>query len=992
MPSLILPSVLTISPRTVFYASLTLPGLLLLRQLLKSRKHNPPSPLSIPIVGHLLSIPADPENIAFLKLGKQLNSDIIYLRLFGYDFVVLNSAEAASELLDKRSGLYSDRLCTPMMGHPSLFDWSQHSAILGYGDAWRSTRRMINNWLNVRAVTQFHDIQTRQARLLLRRLVDLSDEPQPFVKVKREFIYTMASSMFQLIYGYELQSSRDIYFENARVTTDNASSAAMFTNFLVNVFPLLVHVPDWFPGTSWKRTAREWRALKEEAINAPFEWTKTQMTNGVAQPSIVSSLLQDHSSTVGWSPEEKEMRVKEAAAALYQGGADTSAMSLVNLVAAMVTHPHVQTRAQQELDDVLGPETLPIATDRERLPYIQNLVREILRWRPVLPIGVPHVCWQNDVYRKYDIRKGTVILAPLASVTYGRGSTSYTCILPIKRIYALRAMSRDESFYKDPDVFNPDRYLDPSVPVIPAFGWGRRKCPGIHFAESSLFVTIASLLAVFTFSRKKGSDGKEITPNIESEANVVVVQHPDWLPRAQGVCREKLIPWDWKPSKSLDKKEALPAGQFPAFAKLLKYDVNWAPPITSSTMNPTPLASHTVSLALQYLLPPSELPTHLISRSLLQRHHFLSISPSDPAAYFCWPHPNADPEKSVTALEQLATQDHEWLVRTAEIRYQPQADAVQARVWLGNTIQLVFVWEEDQDGAGWRYFDADHRPLPSNCSATLAPALQVTPPEQDQEQDVSAGGSYLSFGLASHSSLSTPTSDDYWAGYDSGSSPRSPRIPERELTADDEDAYWASYGAVHGSADSTVPSPAPQKKRLDAWGREELPWEEHTDLDAQAWDADETASRHGLGVTILSNSRPPTPPSMPTRTLVISTQTHQPQQIAPLPDLNHRNWTSPPSSLSAPFSALSEPDDAPLDEEPKNEPEDSGVEDAVDSVPTASIRDPPTSNKVPSALDTGLSSAIKGMYAMWLTSRQDPGSEESRQEFMELVKGALIDA
>lgn len=376
---------------------------------------------------------------------------------------------------------------------------------------------------------------------------------------------------------------------------------------------------------------------------------------------------------------------------------------------------------------------------------------------------------------------------------------------------------------------------------------------------------------------------------------------------------------------------------------------------------------------MQYLLPPSELPTHLLSRTLLQRHHFLSISPADTASYLCLPGPNADPEKSVAALEHLATQDHEQLVRTANIRYQPPVSAsepVHARVWLGNSVQVVFVWEEDQDGAGWRYLDTDHRPLPGNCTSTLAPALQVTPPEeQEQDQDTSP--------------------DDYWAGYDSGSSPRSPRIPERELAADDEDAYWASYGAVHGSADSTIPSPAPQKhKRLDAWGREELPWEEHAEMDARAWDADAT-SGHGLGVTILSNSRPPTPPSMPTRTLVLSTQA-QPQQIAPLPDLNHRNWTSPPSSLSAPFSALSEPDDAPLDEEPERQeeiPEEKVAETPADAPETL-----PTASKAPSAADGALSNAIKGMYAMWLASRQDAGSEESKQAFMAVVKETLADA
>jgi hypothetical protein len=37
-----------------------------------------------------------------------------------------------------------------------------------------------------------------------------------------------------------------------------------------------------------------------------------------------------------------------------------------------------------------------------------------------------------------------------------------------------RAMSRDENIYKDPEIFNPDRFVDPSVPALPAFGWGRR--------------------------------------------------------------------------------------------------------------------------------------------------------------------------------------------------------------------------------------------------------------------------------------------------------------------------------------------------------------------------------------------------------------------------------------------------------------------------------------------------------------------------------------
>ncbi|KAG9104766.1 hypothetical protein FRC06_011248 [Ceratobasidium sp. 370] len=397
-----------------------------------------------------------------------------------------------------------------------------------------------------------------------------------------------------------------------------------------------------------------------------------------------------------------------------------------------------------------------------------------------------------------------------------------------------------------------------------------------------------------------------------------------------------------------------------------------------------PLAPHTLSLALQYLLPPSEFPEHLLARSLLQRHHFLSISPADAAAYLCWPRPGEDPNQAIAILDRLATQDHEHLVHMADIKYQPASssdDLARARVWLGNSVQLVFVWEEDQDGAGWRYFDTDHRPIPAGCNPTLAPALHITPaPEQEHEQEPSPGASYsTSSALTSaYSSISTPASDDYWAGYNSGSAPPSPHMPTRSLgpsAAEEEDAYWASYGTVHGSGDSTIPSPAPPKhKKLDAWGREELPWDEHAELDARAWNTEaNSATRHGLGVTVLSDSRPPTPPSLPTHPLSLNTQTQAP---VPLPGLDHRNWNSPPSSLSAPFSAMSEPDDAPLDE----------------PTPEANAPAASTSN-VLSPVDASLANAIKGVYALWKASQPATASpDESRQAFLALVGSALADA
>ncbi|CUA71976.1 Benzoate 4-monooxygenase [Rhizoctonia solani] len=311
----------------------------------------------------------------------------------------------------------------------------------------------------------------------------------------------MGSTTFKLAYGYRQANDQDPFLLNATKATDNLINATMMSNFLVNALPMLSYVPGWLPGTVWKHTAQKWREHKNNAVDAPYEWTKRQVATGEFEPSVLSALLQYDKLSSDLSVKDQEKEFKEFAFILFAGGTETSTTALVAFVAAMVTNPEAQVKAQAEIDSVLGYATrLPTASDEARLPYIRNLILEVSRWQPVAPTGgAPHVCYQDDVYEGYDIQKGTVLIGNLW------------------------AMIRDETFYKNPDKFEPDRFLDPNVPHLPAFGWGRRKCPGIHFAEASVFIGISSLLTTFNFSRKKDKDGKEIIPTIEGASNSLTV-------------------------------------------------------------------------------------------------------------------------------------------------------------------------------------------------------------------------------------------------------------------------------------------------------------------------------------------------------------------------------------------------------------------------------------------------------------------------------------
>ena len=53
----------------------------------------------------------------------------------------------------------------------------------------------------------------------------------------------------------------------------------------------------------------------------------------------------------------------------------------------MLISPDIQKKAQDELDSVIGRDRLPTFEDRPRLPFVDAVYKETLRWRPVTPLG-----------------------------------------------------------------------------------------------------------------------------------------------------------------------------------------------------------------------------------------------------------------------------------------------------------------------------------------------------------------------------------------------------------------------------------------------------------------------------------------------------------------------------------------------------------------------------------------------------------------------------
>ena len=75
----------------------------------------------------------------------------------------------------------------------------------------------------------------------------------------------------------------------------------------------------------------------------------------------------------------------------------------------MTLHPEIFSEAQAEIDTVVGRDRLPELSDREKLPFLECVLKEVYRWNPPAPIAAAHRLMQDDFYEGYLIPKGRAL-------------------------------------------------------------------------------------------------------------------------------------------------------------------------------------------------------------------------------------------------------------------------------------------------------------------------------------------------------------------------------------------------------------------------------------------------------------------------------------------------------------------------------------------------------------------------------------------------------
>ncbi|KIW98755.1 uncharacterized protein Z519_00418 [Cladophialophora bantiana CBS 173.52] len=365
---------------------------------------------------------------------------------------MLGTYQAAHDLLNKRSHIYSSRPRAVMGGE--CLSRGLRTLLMPCGQQWRNHQRLQASYPNVRISQSYRCLQDLESKQLVYEFL------RPGVDFVDRYHRYSSSLIFTPVYGRRLPTGNELEIKAIDEVMKNFLYAARVGTWLDDAVPVLNYLPKFL--ASWRRLGDRLHKLES-----------TLSINNMIQG--LNSASWNWSKHVKGMKEGREMSTKELAydvGIIYEAGSDTTSMALEIFTLAMLVYPDVMKKAQAEIDSQVG-NRYPGFEDKDCLPDLDAMIKEVLRWHPVSAGGIPHAVIQDDEYFGYHIPAGAAVIGNHWSIHL------------------------DEGVYKDPYDFIPDRWIeDPSLPLVP-FGFERWICTGQHLARNSLFINMVRILWAF---------------------------------------------------------------------------------------------------------------------------------------------------------------------------------------------------------------------------------------------------------------------------------------------------------------------------------------------------------------------------------------------------------------------------------------------------------------------------------------------------------------
>ncbi|KAF7349068.1 Cytochrome P450 [Mycena venus] len=469
------------------------------RKARSKRTRLPPGPKGYPIIGNYYDLPAEGSHLQYSEWKKSYG-DLIFLSVLGRNILVCNSRETVMDILHKRGANSSDRPRMPILERWcglgwAIFTWKYEGEI-------HDRRRMVFQSINKNTMPHYEQHMHKEALDLARRILAT---PERFLFLIDRMTGT---TIMRIAYGHAVYAEHDqwIGLANNMNHSFREASKALGTH-IAEVLPFLTLFPAWIFGLKEAKAFKTCYDSMNDMVNLPYNMVKKQVERQEAAPSMTRWLIEQNMNPDGSIANEH--MIKEITAESFAAGADvTEAMIKVFILAMLALSEKSWT----------GCDGIEPVTSRPKVAIYRWLATQGISIGHDTP-ALPHQLTNDEEYNGYFIPAGTMVVP-----------NSYEC-------------ARDESIFPEPEEFRPERFTD-GVKLFTniveprdfAFGYGRRVCPGRQISDSTLWITIVTMLYVFDIRKAIGPDGQPIEPDLVL-ANSTATSFPkpfvcDFIPRS----------------------------------------------------------------------------------------------------------------------------------------------------------------------------------------------------------------------------------------------------------------------------------------------------------------------------------------------------------------------------------------------------------------------------------------------------------------------------
>ncbi|MCO5552592.1 hypothetical protein L7F22_006106 [Adiantum nelumboides] len=425
----------------------------------------PPGPPAWPLLGSWLQFPHGLNSHSLSDLTRKYG-EIFLLKLGQQNLLVISSPDLAFEVLQRQGAQFGAR--PRGLFFDTITSKGQDLVFSDYGEHHIKVRRICTPaFFSNKVIQQCRQGWEEEITINMDHLRHvIPGAATTGIIVKDHLQLMMYSIVYRMMFSRRFEGLDDpVYLELQRLNENLRRIVVTSKTHHSDFFPCLKPFLKGYLSKVWSANQERLTFFRKAFID---DHRKRQLRH---IKSGVDDILEAHAN--GELSEETMLYLVQN---INVAAIDTTVSVMEWGVAELVNNRHVQEDLRRELDTVLGKGVPVSEPDLTKLPYLQAVVKELLRLHMVVPLLLPHQNLKPTKIGAYDIPAGC-------------------------KVYVnARGMANDPEYWNNPEAFDPNRFLESKLEMrgshmhFMPFGSGRRSCPGMAMAVVVLSLVLGRMV------------------------------------------------------------------------------------------------------------------------------------------------------------------------------------------------------------------------------------------------------------------------------------------------------------------------------------------------------------------------------------------------------------------------------------------------------------------------------------------------------------------